>query len=197
MVRAARMNMIMHGDGWAGIHRQHGLKIQKLGYEYNTFSLILSNPPFAGFETDLNILSDFEIAKNESGNVRGVNRALPFVEQIIKLLKEGGRAGIVLPRSILYNDSYSFKKIREIILKTCEIMAIIGLPKTAFHHTDTGILGDLLFLKKCSKPRDDYNVFVAWAENVGYNTLGHNIDDNDFQSYYVNIMIIIVSIGCL
>ncbi|KAF5055201.1 N-6 DNA Methylase [anaerobic digester metagenome] len=180
MVRAARMNMIMHGDGWAGIHRQHGLKIQKLGYEYNTFSLILSNPPFAGFETDLNILSDFEIAKNESGNVRGVNRALPFVEQIIKLLKEGGRAGIVLPRSILYNDSYSFKKIREIILKTCEIMAIIGLPKTAFHHTDTGILGDLLFLKKCSKPRDDYNVFVAWAENVGYNTLGHNIDDNDF-----------------
>jgi len=179
MVRASRMNMIMHGDGWSGIHRQHGLKLHNLGHNYGTYDLILSNPPFAGFETDLNILSNFEISKNESGNIRGVNRALPFIEQIIYLLRDGGRAGLVLPRSILYNDSYSFKNIRDIILKNCEIMAIIGLPKTAFHHTDCGILGDLLFIKKCSSPRENYNVFVGWAENVGYNTLGHNIDEND------------------
>ena len=180
MVRASRMNMIMHGDGWSGINRAHGLKLQELGHEYETYSLILSNPPFAGFETDHDILSNFEIGRNESGNIRGVNRALPFVEQIIKLLKEDGRAGIVLPRSILYNSSYAFKLIREIILRECEILAIVGLPKTAFHHTDCGILGDLLFIKKCSNPQEDYDVFVARAENVGYNTLGHNIEDNDF-----------------
>lgn len=183
MVRAARMNMIMHGDGWSGINRQHGLQLHKLGYKNGTYTLILSNPPFAGFETDPTILSDFEISKNEAGNIRGVNRALVFVEQIIKLLREGGRAGIVLPRSIFYNESYSFRKLREIIiLQNCEILAIIGLPKTAFHHTDCGILGDLLFIKKCSKPRRNYKVFVAWAEDVGYNTLGHNIDDNDFPN---------------
>lgn len=180
MVRAARMNMIMHGDGWSGIHREHGLQLHKSNHKYGTYTLILSNPPFAGFETDQDILSDFQISRNESGNIRGVNRALVFVEQIIKLLREGGRAGIVLPRSVLYNESYSFRKIREIILRNCEILAIIGLPKTAFHHTDTGILGDILFIKKCSTPREDYGVFVAWAENVGYNTLGHNIEDNDF-----------------
>ena len=182
MVRAARMNMIMHGDGWSGIRRNHGLLLHKLGYKYGTFNLILSNPPFAGFETDHKILADFDVAKNESKNVRGVNRALVFVEQIVNLLAEGGRAGLVLPRSIFENDSYSFHRLREIILENCEILAVVGLPKTAFHHTDCGILGDLLFIKKCAKPRKKYDVFIAWANNVGYNTLGHNIDENDFPS---------------
>jgi type I restriction enzyme M protein len=182
MVRASRMNMIMHGDGWSNIQRCHGLTVQENcpnRHRYGTYTLILSNPPFAGFETDETILSKFTVGKNEQGNVRGVNRAIVFIEQIINLLVENGRAGIVLPRSIFENDSYSFKRIRELIYNNCEIIALIGLPKTAFVHTDTGILGDLLFIQKKSSPRKDYEVFVDWAENVGYNTLGHNIEEND------------------
>lgn len=184
MVRAARMNMIMHGDGWSGIQRCHGLRIQEhsvLGDMVGKVTLILSNPPFAGYETDSAILSGFETGKNKIGNVRSVNRAIIFVEQIIKVLAEGGRAGLVLPRSIFENESYSFRRLRQLIYDQCEILGIIGLPRTAFHHTDCGILGDLLFFKKTSKPRDDYDVFVDWAEQVGYNTLGHNIEENDFD----------------
>jgi type I restriction enzyme M protein len=183
MVRASRMNMIMHGDGWSGIQRWHGLQIHehpKLKNLSGKFTLILSNPPFAGFETDDSILNEFETGKNEAGITRGVNRAIIFVEQIINLLAEGGRAGIVLPRSIFENESYSFRRLRQLIYENCEILAVVGLPRTAFHHTDCGILGDLLFIQKTPKPRKDYDVFVAWAEEVGYNTLGHNIDENDF-----------------
>jgi len=185
MVRATRMNMIMHGAGWSGVHRCNGLKIHQDGFykvHAGGFTLILSNPPFAGFETDEAILSDnFLVGRNEAGNVRGVNKAIIFVEQIINLLAEGGRAGIVLPRSIFENESFSFHKIRQIIFEKCEILALIGLPRTAFHHTDCGILGDLLFIKKTSKPRKNYDVFISWAEYVGYNTLGHNIEQNDFH----------------
>jgi type I restriction enzyme M protein len=183
MVRAARMNMIMHGDGWSGIQRWHGLKIQsqpRLSKLAGKFSLIFSNPPFAGFETQEDILKEYKTGKNESGFTRGVNRAIIFIEQIINLLAEGGRAGIVIPRSIFENESYSFRMIRQIIFDNCEILALVGLPRTAFHHTDCGILGDLLFIKRASKPRKNYDVFVGWAENVGYNTLGHNIEENDF-----------------
>ncbi len=180
MVRAARMNMIFHGDGWSGINRGHGLTIHHNGIGYGSYTVILSNPPFAKFETDESILSDFGVGKNESGRIRGVNRALVFTEQIINLLAEGGRAGLVLPRSIFENESYAFRKLREIIFAKCEILATIGLPRTAFTHTDTGILGDLLFIQKKNNPRTDYDVFVAWAENVGYNTLGHNVEENDF-----------------
>jgi len=183
MVRAARMNMIMHGDGWSGIQRWHGLKIQdqpKLKKLAGKFTLILSNPPFAGFETDEEILKEYQTGKNEVGFTRGVNRAIIFIEQIINLLDEGGRAGLVIPRSIFENESYSFKRIRQIIFEKCEILALVGLPRTAFHHTDCGILGDLLFIRKTRNPRKNYDVFIGWAENVGYNTLGHNIDENDF-----------------
>lgn len=180
MVRASRMNMIMHGDGWTCIQRQNGLKLQQHEAFQRQFSLILSNPPFAGYESDIPVLSSFETGKNEAGNERGVNKAIIFVEQIIRLLEDGGRAGIVLPRSIFENESYSFKKIRNIIYQNCEILALVGLPQTAFHHTDCGILGDLMFLKKVSKPREEYDVFVAWAEQVGYNSLGRNISENDF-----------------
>ncbi|MCJ7631218.1 N-6 DNA methylase [Candidatus Bathyarchaeota archaeon] len=182
MVRASRMNMIMHGDGWSNIQRCHGLIVQEKfpdKHSYNTYTLILSNPPFAGFEMDEKILSNFKVGKNEQGNVRGVNRAIIFIEQIINLLAENGRAGIVLPRSIFENDSYSFREIRKLIYDNCEVLALIGLPKTAFVHTDTGILGDLLFVQKKSNPRKNYDVFVDWAENVGYNTLGHDIEEND------------------
>ena len=183
MVRASRMNMIMHGDGWAGIQRCHGLKIQDhsiLNKLAGNITLVLSNPPFAGFESDNSILRDFETGKNRDGNIRGVNRAIVFVEQIINILTEGGRAGLVLPRSIFENESYSFSRLRELIYQQCEIIGVVGLPKTAFHHTDCGILGDLLFIRKKAKPRDNYEVFVDYAEEVGYNTLGHNIDKNDF-----------------
>ena len=183
MVRTARMNMIMHGDGWACIQRCHGLDIQchpAFQGSNKQFSLILSNPPFAGYESDEYFLEKFETGKNANGNVRGVNKAIIFVEQIIQLLRKGGRAGIVLPRSIFENESYSFKKIRSLIFEQCEIIALVGLPRTAFHHTDCGILGDLMFLRKVSKPRENYSVFVSWADQVGYNTLGHNIEENDF-----------------
>ncbi len=189
MVRASRMNMIMHGDGWSCIKRCHGLNIDELEpleSDTNQFSLILSNPPFAGYEQETSLLKIFETGKNKDGNVRGINKAIIFVEQIIRLLKEGGRAGIVLPRSIFENESYGFRKIRKLIFDQCEIIALIGLPKTAFHHTDCGILGDLLFLKKSQTPRNDYGVFVACADQVGYNTLGHNLEDNDLPAILEN-----------
>ena len=186
MVRATRMNMIMHGDGWSGIQRCHGLKITKHElFKRTKFTLILSNPPFAGFESDESILREFETGTNQNGDVRGINKAIIFVEQIIRLLDDGGRAGIVLPRSIFENESDGFKKIRKLIFENCEILALIGLPRTAFHHTDCGILGDLLFIKK-TKPRENYDVFVDYAEEVGYNTLGHNIEENDFPQILEN-----------
>ena len=206
MVRAARMNMIMHGDGWSGIVRSHGLKIKedkKVGKFAGKFSLVLSNPPFAGFETDTDILKRFEVGRNEKGQPRGANRALVFVEEIINLLAEDGRAGLVLPRSIFENESYSFRTLRKYIFEHTEILALIKLPRTAFHHTDCGILGDLMFLKKVDKPRDQYDVFIGWADEVGYNTLGHNVDENDLpellqnykehkntKSTYINIKIL-------
>jgi hypothetical protein len=94
------------------------------------------------------------------------------LELIVASLKEGGRAGVVIPTSILNAEEESFLRFRALLLAHVELLAIIGLPEKAFVHTDCGVHGALLFFRRCRKPRKDYPVFVAWADQLGYDRLG-------------------------
>src|SRR5205085_9448124 len=120
--------------------------------------------------TDL--LRNFSTSHRPDGSIRSLNKTLPFLELIIASLREGGKAGIVLPTSILNAEEESFVRFRNSLLKRAEILAIIGLPERAFVHTDCGIHGALLFLQRRAHPRDDYEVFIAWADHLGYDRLG-------------------------
>jgi len=182
MARVSKMNMIMHGDGHGGIFHENGLNIgyvQHIPLHFRDVTRILSNPPFAGRETDSDQLAKFEVAKTEAGKHVSVHKALPFVELAINLLSEGGVAGLVLPNGIFNSQSYHFRKLRDIIWKKCEVMAIIGLPHWVFFHTGCDVQGALLFIRRTDNPRTDYHVFIDWAENVGYDTAGRKTDRND------------------
>jgi hypothetical protein len=61
-------------------------------------------------------------------------------------------------------------------------MAIIGLPERAFVHTDCGVHGALLFFRRVPEPRSDYDVFVGWVQNLGYDRLGRDVPENDLPS---------------
>jgi len=175
MARVSKMNMIMHGDGHGGIYHEHGLNIgyiKQIPINFGDITKILSNPPFAGRESDPPQLAKFDVAKTESGKYVSVHKALPFVEHIINLLAEKGIAGLVLPNGIFNSQSYHFNKLRQIIWEKCEIIAIIGLPHWVFFHTGCDVQGALLFIRKTEKPKDDYYIFIDWAENVGYDVAG-------------------------
>jgi len=182
MARVSKMNMIMHGDGHGGIFHENGLNIgyvRQIPLQFGDATTILSNPPFAGRETDPYQLAKFECAKTASGQQVSVHKSLPFVELIINLLSKGGMAGLVLPSGIFNSQSYHFKKLREIIRGKCEVVAIIGLPHWVFFHTGCDVQGALLFIRRTEHPRDDYDVFIDWAENVGYDSAGRKTDRND------------------
>jgi type I restriction enzyme M protein len=182
MARVSKMNMIMHGDGHGGIFHENGLNVgyvQQIPLQFGDVTKILSNPPFAGRENDPHQLAKFECAKGESGKRVSVHKSLPFVELIINLLAEGGMAGLVLPNGIFNSQSYHFKKLREIIWAKCEVVAIIGLPHWVFFHTGCDVQGALLFIRRTNNPRRDYDVFIDWAENVGYDSAGRKTDQND------------------
>jgi type I restriction enzyme M protein len=183
MARVAKMNMIMHGDGHGGIFRCHGLDV---GYKSEPpirqgidVSCVFSNPPFTGRETDPAHLRKFESTRNASGNIVSTPKSIPFVEHILNLLKPGGKAALVLPNGVFSSNSQQFKKIREIIWAKSEILAIIGLPHWVFFHTGCDVQGALLFLNRTEAPREDYDVFIDWAENVGYDATGRKTPEND------------------
>ena len=181
MVRVTKMNMIMHGDGHAGIYNSHGLNIgasDRLPIKERSVKMIFSNPPFAGRESDPKYLARFDTAKTDDGNIISLHKTIPFVEMIIKLLDEDGVAALVLPNGIFNSPSSTFKKLREIIYRDTEIIAVIGLPHWVFFHTGCDVQGSILFLKKTT-PRSDYKVYMDWAENVGYDAKGAKTGKND------------------
>jgi type I restriction-modification system DNA methylase subunit len=181
MARVARMNLVMHGAQPTSVRRINGLLLHREADLAGSFDMCFANPPFAGFESDPSILTDYAVAKTDGG-VRSVNKVLPFMEQIVRLLKPGGRAGVVIPISVLNAEAETFVRLREMLFEQTRLLGIVGLTEAAFHHTDCGSHGALFFFER-RHPGDkgdaDYEVFIDFADSVGYNRLGHAISDNE------------------
>jgi len=105
------------------------------------FDVILANPPFAGEMKDRKMLVRYELARpalKRAGDDKAPKeeRDVLFIERILKMLKPGGRAAIVLPQGKFNNSSLAF--IREWILKKARLLAVVGLhPNTFKPHTGT------------------------------------------------------------
>ncbi len=114
------------------------------------FDLILANPPFAGEMKDKKMLAHYELAKpalKRAGNKKAAKeeRDVLFIERILKWLRPGGRAAIVLPQGKFNNSSLAF--IREWILRKARLLAVVGLhPNTFKPHTGTKT--SVLFVQK-------------------------------------------------
>lgn len=120
------------------------------------FDMILANPPFAGEKTDRKMLARYELAKpalkRAQDKTPKEERDVLFIERILKMLKPGGRAGIVLPQGKFNNSSLAF--IREWILKKARLLAVVGLhPNTFKPHTGTKT--SVLFVQKYTQDELD------------------------------------------
>ena len=118
-------------------------------FENLKFDVILTNPPFAGEMKDRKMLAHYELAKPALKRAKDKapkeERDILFIERVLKMLRSGGRAAIVLPQGKFNNSSLSF--IREWILKKARLLAVVGLhPNTFKPHTGTKT--SVLFFQK-------------------------------------------------
>ncbi len=101
--------------------------------------VIVTNPPFGGMEED-GIEANFPL------DLRTRETADLFLILIIKLLKPGGRAGIVLPDGTLFGEGVK-TRIKELLLNECNLHTIVRLPNGVFAPY-TNIRTNLLFFTK-------------------------------------------------
>lgn len=206
--KAARMNMVMAGDGHANIFNINSLEypngslpdVPRIGdavkrsvaqnqdkdidnsfsldSAFGKFDMIFTNPPFGSKVAVAPSIAE----KFSIGNGSSAPEIL-FIEQCYNFLKPGGRMGIVLPDGILSNPNT--ESVREWILKHFIVLASVDLPVEAFL-PQVGVQASLLFLKKKTKIEmlrsikdEDYQVFMAIAESVGKDRRGAQVFERD------------------
>ncbi|MBM4160387.1 MAG: SAM-dependent DNA methyltransferase [Ignavibacteria bacterium] len=106
--------------------------------------VVLTNPPFGGMEED-------GIEMNFPATYRTKETADLFLVLIMHLLKDGGRAGIVLPDGTLFGEGVK-TRIKEKLLEECNLHTIVRLPNGVFNPY-TGIKTNLLFFTKGEKTK--------------------------------------------
>ena len=115
---------------------------------------MLANPPFGGKER-AEIQQNFPIKTSET--------AYLFLQHFIKILKSGGRCGVVIKNTFLSNTDNASIAVRKQLLEECNLFAVLDLPSGAF--IGTGVKTVVLFFEK-GKPTD--NVWY-YQLNVGRN----------------------------
>lgn len=196
LVRAAQMNLVMHGDGSSNVFQSNSLLPPgewrddvRDRVSLGAFDIVLTNPPFGAgpglLVDDAHILEQFALSRLETNNPRS---SMPpeqlFIERCCQFLKPGGVLAIVLPDSILSNPGLLF--IRHWILKYCRVVASVDLPVETFvafggAGTQTSVLvlqrktADQVRLEEAAGRLKDYEAFMVLCKTMGYDRRGNDL----------------------
>ena len=133
------MNMILHGIESPNIIQDNTLAENILDIQdKDRVDVVLANPPFGGSERP-EVQQNFPIATSET--------AYLFLQHFIKMLKVGGRGGIVIKNTFLSSDNDNASiALRKQLLEECNLYAILDLPGGTF--TGAGVETVVLFFNK-------------------------------------------------
>lgn len=117
--------------------------------------------------------ADFKAGKKAVKQRASVKTEIIYCERVWQLLKPGGQAAVVLPDGLLTNAS--LQAVRNWLLERFKVLAVVSLPQFAFAHFGAGVKSSVVFLEK-RQPNipasDDEAIFMAMAENIGYDATG-------------------------
>ena len=149
-------------------------EVLPLGLVPNSVDVILTNPPFGVTVTrDTGVLDLFDTGGLEFGQKQSkVPSEVLFVELCLRMLRPGGRLGIVLPRSVITNERIA--KQRGSIDQIGCLTDIVDLPPETFAAMGTQTTTVAAFFRKHPAKRDRRNVSVrvCHVTNVGFDTTG-------------------------
>ena len=140
--RLALMNLMLHGiEGPITL----GDSLTPDGEALGKANLILTNPPFGAKKGGGRpSRADFSITAETS------NKQLAFVEHIVRALKPGGRAAVVLPDNVLFEDNTG-RRLRQWVMELANLHTILRLPTGIFYAQ--GVKTNVLFLTRGTTDR--------------------------------------------
>jgi type I restriction enzyme M protein len=166
----AIMNMILHGIEAPNIIHTNTLTENLADIqEKDRFDVVLANPPFGGQERK-EVQQNFPIRTGET--------AFLFLQHFIKILKAGGRGGIVIKNTFLSNTDNASVSLRKMLLESCNLHTVLDLPGGTFQ--GAGVKTVVLFFEKGAKTRKVWFYQLDPGRNLGKTNPLNDEDLADF-----------------
>jgi type I restriction enzyme M protein len=164
------MNMILHGIETPNIIHTNTLSenLQDI-QDKDRYDIVLANPPFGGKER-AEVQQNFPIKSSET--------AYLFLQHFIKILKAGGKAGVVIKNTFLSNADNASVALRKKLLEDCNLHTILDLPGGTF--TGAGVKTVVLFFEKGSSTKKIWYYQLNLDRNLGKTNPLNEADLSEF-----------------
>lgn len=163
MIRIGAMNLIQHGIEQPELRDVDALSEANAGFR-NQATLVLANPPFKGSldrdAVDVSILRTVDSKKTE----------LLFLALILRGLRLGGRAAVIVPDGVLFGSSKAHQQIRRELIDRQKLQAVISMPAGVFKPYAGVSTAVLLFTRTDSGGTDRVWFYDMQAD-------GYSLDD--------------------
>lgn len=164
------MNMILHGIEAPNIIHTNTLAENILDIqEKDRYDVVLANPPFGGKER-AEVQQNFPIKTGET--------AFLFLQHFIKILKAGGKAGVVIKNTFLSNSDNASVSLRKHLLENCNLHTVLDLPGGTF--TGAGVKTVVLFFEKGSPTQKVWYYQLNLGRNLGKT---NPLNENDLAEF--------------
>jgi len=137
--------------------------------EKDRYDVVLANPPFGGGERK-EVQQNFPIKTGET--------AYLFLQHFIKIVKAGGRAGIVIKNTFLSNTDNASVSLRKLLLESCNLHTVLDLPSGAF--LGAGVKTVVLFFEKGAPTRKVWHYQLQPGRNMGKT---NPLNDDDLAEF--------------
>ena len=153
----AIMNLILHGIDAPNIVHTNTLTENLADVQdKDRMDVILANPPFGGKERK-EVQQNFPIRTGET--------AFLFLQHFIKMLKAGGRAGVVIKNTFLSNTDNASVSLRKLLLESCNLHTVLDCPGGTFQ--GAGVKTVVLFFEKGAPTRKVWYYQLDPGRNMG------------------------------
>ncbi len=166
----AIMNMILHGIEAPNIIRTNTLTENLADIQNkDRMDVILANPPFGGKERK-EVQQNFPIRTGET--------AFLFLQHFVKMVKAGGRAGVVIKNTFLSNTDNASVSLRKLLLESCNLHTVLDLPGGTFQ--GAGVKTVVLFFEKGSPTKKTWYYKLDPGRNLGKT---NPLNDADLEEF--------------
>jgi len=140
MIKVAIMNLYLHDLSQSNVLNFDPLTLPE--EKKRKYDLVLANPPFAGTINSEAIQEDIGLTTSKT--------ELLFLKYMYDHLVDGGRSAVIVPEGVLFGSTGAHKKMRELLVDTCKIDAVVSLPSGVFKPY-AGVKTAIIFYTKGGK----------------------------------------------